>query len=140
VRRTSGLRPGTGTAIGASGSSAAWAPAFRPGVSIETAVSGIFAGFDEFTSGRIKRGHANFDGGAANRYRPLPGGFPCPGIKRPIIEVRKLIEDRYSSGPNKRLPGNADATDVRSAAPIRATRVKRAYEPGPVTTRAAGLG
>jgi len=55
-------------------------------------------------------------------------------------EVRKLIEDRYSSGPNKRLPGNADATDVRSAAPIRATRVKRAYEPGPVTTRAAGLG
>jgi hypothetical protein len=27
-----------------------------------------------------------------------------------------------------------------SAAPIRATIVKRAYEPDPVTTRAAGLG
>jgi hypothetical protein len=27
-----------------------------------------------------------------------------------------------------------------AAAPIRATSVKRAYEPGPVTTRAAGLG
>ena len=27
-----------------------------------------------------------------------------------------------------------------SPAPIRATSVKRAYEPGPVTTRAAGLG
>lgn len=37
-------------------------------------------------------------------------------IKRHIIHVRKLTEDRYSSGTNMRLPGNADATDVRSAA------------------------
>ena len=29
---------------------------------------------------------------------------------------------------------------VLSSAPIRATSVKRAYGPGPVTTRAAGLG
>jgi hypothetical protein len=31
-------------------------------------------------------------------------------IKRHIIQVRKLTEDRYSSGTNMRLPGNADAT------------------------------
>ena len=31
-------------------------------------------------------------------------------------------------------------SDAVFAAPIRATSVKRAYEPDPVTTRAAGLG
>ena len=29
---------------------------------------------------------------------------------------------------------------IQTAAPIRATSVKRAYGPGPVTTRAVGLG
>ena len=33
-----------------------------------------------------------------------------------------------------------DPSNEHLAAPIRATSVKRAYEPGPVTTRAAGLG
>jgi hypothetical protein len=37
-------------------------------------------------------------------------------IKRHIIRVCKLTEDRRSSGMNMRLRGNADATDVRSAA------------------------
>jgi hypothetical protein len=45
-------------------------------------------------------------------------------IQHRIIRVRKLTENHYSSGMNMRLDGNADATDVRSAARARILMVR----------------
>ena len=58
------------------------------------------------------------------------GGHPCPVC--PATRLRTRLRTSVVC----RLTGNC----LPSAAPIRATSVKRAYEPGPVTTRAAGLG
>ena len=61
-----------------------------------------------------------------DRRRELPR---CP--------VSRLAGSRLLSGADCQMHG--DPTYL-NAAPIRATSVKRAYGPGPVTTRAAGLG
>ena len=60
--------------------------------------------------GASNAAHANFDGGRTEPMSTATRRFPCPVIKRHIIQVRKLTEDRYSIDTNMRLPGNADVT------------------------------
>ncbi len=69
------------------------------------------------------------------QYRPaLINGFLAPDRAHPgtSVKIRPWPFKLCSQVPRRQTS--------LIAAPIRATSVKRAYEPGPVTTRAAGLG
>jgi len=74
-----------------------------------------------------------------------PGRRPDPGIEPREIRVRyhEFGKEFVTADQSPYRVGIAHGTilpSARSAAPIRASGVKRAYGPGPVTTRAAGLG
>src|SRR5271166_4549067 len=61
LRHAPGWASGTGTDIGASSNSAAWAPASRPGASSQTAVSGSVPSAIRSRPGTSNAAHANFE-------------------------------------------------------------------------------
>src|SRR5215472_10095334 len=107
---------------------------------METAVSGSSPALMKCRPGASSATHANFDGGRVEPISTATTRVLMPSDQTPHhpssqADRRSLLQRHEHAAPR-----NADATDVRSAAPIRATIVKRAYGSGPVTTRAAGLG
>lgn len=76
-RHASGWPSGTGTDIGASSSSAACAPARRPGTKAETADSGSVPELTQSRPGASNAAHAKFEGGRTEPISTATTRTPC---------------------------------------------------------------